>query len=130
MPACLFGAVLAHPIDLDLRVVDRAERPDGSRDSEFVKLGAFKVADQAALFADVVVVAVQVGVEAHSLAARSDRGYKPEVIEKPESAVDGVERHGRHSWFDRPEDGFRIGVFLAGSDLAEDLETLMCQFHA
>ena len=77
-----------------------------------------------------MVVLVEVGVEAHALAARAERGDEPEVVEHPQRPVDGVERHRRHPRLDGPEDRLRIRVLDARRDLAEDLQALVRELDA
>ena len=77
-----------------------------------------------------MVVVLEVGVEAHALATRAERGDEPEVVEHPQRPVHGVERHRRHPRLDAAEDGLGVRVLQARRDLAEDLEALVRQLDA
>jgi len=90
--------------DLDLCGHDAAECLCGGWDAERVEFGALEVPCQAAVDAEVVMMLLEVGVEAHALAALAERGDEPQVVEHPERPVHGVERHRRHSLLDRPKD--------------------------
>ena len=130
LPASFLRTALADAPDLDVRGDDAAELLHGVGDAKRVELGALEVPRQPAAHADVVVVVLEVGVEAHALAARAQRGDEPEVVEQPQRPVDGVERHRRHPRLDRAEDGLGVRVLQARGDLAEDLEALVRQLDA
>ena len=71
-----------------------------------------------------------IGIELNTLAARAKRGNQTQIVQHPQSAIDGVEGHRRHPRVHDPEDRLGIRVFQAGGDLTEDLQTLVCEFEA
>lgn len=124
------GAAAADAPYLDLGDEHAAQSPDGVRDAERVEVRAHEIPRQAATGADVVVVVVQVRVEANAFAPRPERRDEPQVVEHPERAVDGVNRQRRHPFADSAEHGVRVRVLQARGDFAEDLEALVCELDA
>ena len=115
---------------LDLRIHDAPEFLHRFGHAEVVQWLALEVADQPAPYADVVVVALEVHVEAESVAARSERGDETEITKHPQRPVDRVERDGRHTTSHGAKNGLRIRVFLRRRELSKDLEALMGQLDA
>ncbi len=118
--------MLADTSYFDVRSDNAAESVHSVGDTKGVELDTLKVSHQPAPDADVVVVMLEVSVEPHAFAARAKRGDEPEVIEQPKCPVDCVKRYRRHPLLDRSKYGLRIGMIQACSDLAKDLEALMC----
>ena len=113
-----------------MRGDDTAEFLHGIGNAKRAERGAFEVSRQPAAHADVVVVALEIGVEAHALATSAKRGDKPEIVKHPQRPVHGVERHRRHTYLNGTKDGLGIRVLQARRNLAEDLHTLVRQLDA
>ena len=126
----LLRTAVAEPPDLDVRGDDAAKLLHGLGDSQRAKIGALEVPRQPTPHADVVVVALEVRVEAYPFASRAEGSDQPEAIEEPQRPVHGVERHRRHPLLDPTKHGVCIGVLKARSNLAEDLEALVCELDA
>jgi len=102
----------------------------GRGDRERVEFRVFEIFRQPAPQADVMVVVLEVGVEADAFPVRAKGGDQPEAVEEPQRPIHGVDRHRRNPRPDPPEDGFRIGMLRAPGDLAENLEALVRELHA
>jgi hypothetical protein len=130
MPARLSGAPFADTSHLNLGADDGAECPDGSRDADLVEFRAVEVTHQATALANVVVVGLQVGIKAHALPSRGEGDHEAEVVQEPQRAVDGIERHRGHCRSDGLEERLGIRVLQAGGNFAEDLEALVRELDA
>lgn len=113
-----------------MRGDDAAKILHDSGDSKRTKRSVLQVSGQPAAHADVVVVLVRVGVEAHALATRAQSSDESELGKKPQGSVDGVERSRGHPGLNSPEDHLCVGVINAPRDLAEDLQPLVGELHA
>src|SRR4030043_92487 len=113
-----------------MRLHDASEFLHRGRDREHVEFRVFEIFRQPAPQADVMVVVLEVGIEANALPAWAEGGDQPEAVEEPQRPIHGVDRHRRNPRPDPPEDGFRIGMLRAPGDLAENLEALVRELHA
>ncbi len=73
---------------------------------------------------------IEVGVEAHPVAAGDHGRDETHVGQQPERPVDGGQREGRDPCPHDPPDRFRIGVLVGRGDRAKDLEALVGEFDA
>src|SRR5574341_363866 len=113
-----------------MRRHDASDFLHGGGYRKHVEFRAFEVFRQPTLYAEVVVMVLEVWIEANALPSRTEGGDQPEAVEEPQRPVHGVEGHRRNPRSDAPEDGFRIGMLRAPSDLAENLDALVRELYA
>ena len=108
----------------------RAEFTGGRRYPQGGHRGVLEIPDKPAAHAHVVVMPIEVGVEAGAVAVRPTRRDQSQVVEEPQGPVDRVERDGRQPGLHRPVQAVSGWVFGAGGDLPEDLEALVRELDA
>jgi len=100
------------------------------RDAQSIQVGTLEIADEATAHADEVMMLVDIGVKAQPIAQRPKRCNQTQVVQHPQGSIDRVDRHSGHALLHCAKDGISAGVFLRGSELSKDLQTLMRQLDA
>ncbi len=73
----------ADTTNLDMGTQDQTEVVNTLGDAQRVELGAVEIADTAAARAEVMMVLIEISIEAHAALAGSERGEQPEISEQP-----------------------------------------------
>lgn len=120
-----FSAFAADAAKTHFDAIHLSELGGGSRNAQTVQVTALDVPYQAALRADEVMVLRRVRVVASGAGQADDTAHKPEISQRAERPVHGVERDGGHALTDSPEDRVDIRMSIGRRDLAHDFETLM-----
>lgn len=113
-----------------MRSLQSTKGTHNTLDVFFVQQRLCQVLYSSTLDADVMVVRLQVGVEPQRLLAMAERGYKPEVREHLERAVNRVEGHCGNPRFDSAIHRFSVRVIVTSGNLAKYLQPLVRCFDA
>lgn len=62
---------------------DQAEVVNALGDTQRIELGTVEIEDATAARAEVMMVLLEIGIEAHAVLAGSERGEQPEIGEQP-----------------------------------------------